>query len=84
MVWRMSLIPPKYDYFELTPKALEIRAKSGWGVQEGSKIKTFLDAVEAEYRAGVRVHDRKNYPTLNRQYAAWLNKEGYLRPVYDE
>ena len=75
----------KYDYFELTDDAFELRNRgnrgSGWGVREGSKIKRFLDDVEAATRAGVRIHNRKDYPTLTDRYASWLNTVGYLRPA---
>ena len=69
----------KYDRFQLTPDATRLRAEGRWGVQEGSKIKRFLDAAEA---AGPgKVLHREDFPDLTDRYASWLNSEGYLKPV---
>lgn len=72
----------KYARFQLTPASMRLRAKGGWGVQEGSKIKRFLDAAEA---AGPgKVLHWQDFPDLTPRYASWLNREGYLRPVGEE
>jgi len=72
----------QFDRFRLTPAASKLRAKGGWGVVEGSKIKRFLDGAEAAGPPGT-ILNRADFPTLTDVYAYWLKKVGYLEPVED-